>query len=540
MDDLQNDPRNCDVMFDLIMRDPEWSNVFKPIHVNQFRDPSGPNLPQDFDLSSHPVNYFQLFFTDTVISTICENTNKYKKFRCEQKKIVNPQYEEKHWEDVDVPCMKAYIGLSIMFGVLKQARYRTYWSTDEFLGNSAVKSVFTLRRYQKISEYLHISDHSDEIPQGHRDYDKLGKIRWLINDLMPKLPQFYRPHCEQTIDEGFVKFAGRCKFIHFSPAKPIRRGIKIWKRCDSTSAYCQEFEIYLGKGQTQPSKFSPIFDTVWSLCKNIAGKNHRIYVDNFFSLVQLAKFLYSKGICLNSTVCQNKKLLPDSFRRKSTPRSHNRIERGHHVTFQSSRLSNLCCTQWIDTKPVLFLSTLSQPKSQTTVMCHVGHRYIGVSTPSAAKNYSKFMNGIDKHDKILSCFKYGALGHGSNKVWKRLFWHLVNICAANAWILFAETSQKEKSKYYDNMAFRCELAKGLIGGYTSRKRIVNTDRYGSSYSIENLSSHHFVRMKAQKPKRCVHHSKFQPNKKKRFDSLYGCFQCNSHMCRDCFHISHTT
>ena len=167
MDDLQNDPRNCDEMFDLVMRDPEWSNVFKPIHVNQFRDPSGPNLPQDFDLSSHPVNYFQLFFTDTVISTICENTNKYKKFRCEQKKIVNPQYEEKHWEDVDVPCMKAYIGLSIMFGVLKQARYRTYWSTDEFLGNSAVKSVFTLRRYQKISEYLHISDRSNEIPQGH-------------------------------------------------------------------------------------------------------------------------------------------------------------------------------------------------------------------------------------------------------------------------------------------------------------------------------------------------------------------------------------
>ena len=86
MDDLQDDPHTCDEMFDVLMKDPEWSRVFKPIHVNQFRGPSGPTLPPDFDLSSSPVNYFQLFFTDAVISTMCENTNKYKEFRCDQKK----------------------------------------------------------------------------------------------------------------------------------------------------------------------------------------------------------------------------------------------------------------------------------------------------------------------------------------------------------------------------------------------------------------------------------------------------------------------
>ena len=123
INNLQNDSCPCDEMFDVLMKDPEWSNVFKPIHVNQFRGPSGPTLPHDFDLSSSPVNYFQLFLMDSVTSTICENTSKYKQFRCNQKKGVNPQYQEKHWEDVDVPCMKAYIGLSIMFGVLNQPRY---------------------------------------------------------------------------------------------------------------------------------------------------------------------------------------------------------------------------------------------------------------------------------------------------------------------------------------------------------------------------------------------------------------------------------
>ena len=60
IDDLQDDPRTCDEMFDVLMKDPEWSTVFKLIHVNQFTGPSRPTLPPDFDLSSNPVNYFQL------------------------------------------------------------------------------------------------------------------------------------------------------------------------------------------------------------------------------------------------------------------------------------------------------------------------------------------------------------------------------------------------------------------------------------------------------------------------------------------------
>ena len=70
VDLLENDDCNCDKMLDVLMKDPEWTNIFKPIHVTQFRGLSGPN----FDLSSDPVNYFKLFFTDDVISTIYVKT----------------------------------------------------------------------------------------------------------------------------------------------------------------------------------------------------------------------------------------------------------------------------------------------------------------------------------------------------------------------------------------------------------------------------------------------------------------------------------
>ena len=187
-------------------------------------------------------------------------------------------------------------------------------------------------------------------------------------------------------------------------------------------------------------------------------------------------------------------------------------------------------------KDHFFLSTLSHPSAHIKIMHTVGHRYIQVSTPSSAKNYSNSMNGVAKHVKILSCFKSGALGHKSNKFWKWIFWHLVNMCAANAWILFSETSQGQRLKYYDNMSFHCELAKDLIDGYTNHQWSVLTDHFGQSSTIENWSTHQFVRMQSTKPKSCVHHTEFQPNKKKCFDSLYSRFQCNSYTCCDCFHI----
>ena len=57
---------------------------------------------------------------------------------------------------------------------------------------------------------------------------------------------------------------------------------------DGCSNYCQEFDVYLGKESTQPSKNGAIFDVVWNLLKDIQGKNHVVYFDNLFSSVVTA------------------------------------------------------------------------------------------------------------------------------------------------------------------------------------------------------------------------------------------------------------
>ena len=81
----------------------------------------------------------------------------------------------------------------------------------------------------------------------------------------------------------------------------------------------------------------------------------------------------------------------------------------------------------------------------------------------------------------------------------------------------------------------------LFGHYAETLPEKNHRIYVDNYfSFVQLAKFLYSKFNNTKPRRCVHHSKFQPNKKKRYDSLYGCFQCNSHMCCDCFRISHTT
>ena len=126
---------------------------------------------------------------------------------------------EKYWTDTNE--MKAYFELATMFGILGQHRYKNYWSSNPFLGNRSVHNVMTLRRYQKLSEYLHISDRELEKLCGHPEYDELAKVWWLLNHVLEIFPKYKHPECHQTIDEGMVKFSGRCRFLQCNLMKPV-------------------------------------------------------------------------------------------------------------------------------------------------------------------------------------------------------------------------------------------------------------------------------------------------------------------------------
>ena len=119
------------------------------------------------------------------------------------------------------------------------------------------------------------------------EYDKLGKIRWLIYHLLKKFPEYKFPEKNQTVDEQIMKFSGHVDFLQYNIQKPVCHGLKLWLRCDADSAYCQEFEVYLGAGSSVHSKNGSLFDVVWKIVKSIQGKNHCVYFDNYYSSMAL-------------------------------------------------------------------------------------------------------------------------------------------------------------------------------------------------------------------------------------------------------------
>lgn len=96
-------------------------------------------------------------------------------------------------------------------------------------------------------------------------YRKYEEKRWLDNKIAAKyeyyenvfnivmdiLNKSFQENCigsdTQSVDGSMVKFKGRSSMKQYMPKKPIKRGYKVWARCDSETGYLYQFNIYTGR-----------------------------------------------------------------------------------------------------------------------------------------------------------------------------------------------------------------------------------------------------------------------------------------------------
>ena len=159
----------------------------------------------------------------------------------------------------------------------------------------------TSRRYQKLTQYLHVSDKANVPAQNSADYDKLYKIHPVLNMVWHSFAESYKPGQNHTTDKSIIAFKGRLSYVQYLPAKPIK--------CDADTAYLHQFEVYLG---WQKKLFSLELDMMWwwSYVRIYLEENHHVYFDNLFISVQLLKDLLA---CKTYCMGQNKKYLPQGI-----------------------------------------------------------------------------------------------------------------------------------------------------------------------------------------------------------------------------------
>ena len=428
-------------LFALLQEEVEWrTENFQLIHVRQFIGSPDVCFPVDFDRdTASPVDFFHLFFTQTVYESIQRNTNLFFQYKLTERRRLNPSYSHKTWYNVTLEELKAYLGICVIMGLTRTPRYRSYWSSNRFLKNEEICKVFSLKRYEDITEFLHVSNRELEHPRGHPEHHILQKVNWLIEHLNSQFQAVKKPTKHQAVDESLIPFSGRSVLRQWGKPKPCKYGIKVFCRCDSPIGYLQKMKFYLSK------RFHPItnagltFDTVNDLCREIRNRHHIVFTDNLYTSVPLAKFLYSKGIYLTGTLRSNKKLIPELLRRKNP-----KLQRGAFKMYQSTRLSNLTACIWRDTSDVKFLSTNCDPHASTNIVRRVARERIAVPSPSIAVTYSKFFSAVDTMDSLITCRNYGGLGHSSKKCWRHIFFWLVNVSISNAFILFKLQSPRYK------------------------------------------------------------------------------------------------
>lgn len=113
------------------------------------------------------------------------------------------------------------------------------------------------------------------------------------------------------------------------PAKPIKRGFKVWVRADSVTDYVYEFRIYTGKNDDNTPELGLGANVVKTLSKSLIDEKIQAHIafDIFFALYAMMQYLYEKGIFSTATVNTNRADLP-RFIKEQKGKGKLKLERG--------------------------------------------------------------------------------------------------------------------------------------------------------------------------------------------------------------------
>lgn len=139
------------------------------------------NLDLNFDepeLSNHlieldtPYKSFSYFLNDEILEHIAAQSNLYAK-----QKDINSRFSTNCLE------IRKYFGILIYMSVFRYPNVRSYWGEHAFSG---IQNTMTRERFEEIRRFLHFNDNSMFPPKTSDNYDKLFKVRPIINHFNQK------------------------------------------------------------------------------------------------------------------------------------------------------------------------------------------------------------------------------------------------------------------------------------------------------------------------------------------------------------------
>ena len=130
------------------------------------------------------------------------------------------------WEICTEERLKSFLGLVILMDIKRLPNLEDYWSTEPYLGCPELVLSWPYRQFRALLSNLHFNENSTAIPCGQPGYDRLHKVRPVLQMVAHNCSTLYIPERELSIDEAMVGFNGRSALKQYLPLNLLNMDTK--------------------------------------------------------------------------------------------------------------------------------------------------------------------------------------------------------------------------------------------------------------------------------------------------------------------------
>lgn len=444
--------------------DMPWTNDGIPRPPFPFTSTSGVQLQHL--KCDNIVEIFETFFDDAIMEVVVRETNRY----ADQYLATHNVKEKsrvKMWKETDIEEMRTFLGFMILQSITVKPEYKLYFSRRESIETPFFLRIFTEKRFHLLLKFLHFVDNSTidtALPN-----QKLAKLAPVLDHLKEKFMTVYIPEKNIAIDESLIGWKGRLGWKQYIPSKPKRFGIKLFSLCESSSGYLYNFLFYTGADTAYGNKYANEPKTsrvVLELADPLLDKGHCLFLDNYYSSVDLVDKLVRRRTDCIGTMRINRKGLPQEMKTK--------LNKGETIAMYRRKIM---VQKWRDKKDVLMISTLHDNTMRT-----VTKRNTEIQKPSCVLDYNQQMGGVDLSDQCLHF--YSTTRTRIRKYYIKIFQHFLSITTLNSFHIYKKLGGKKK-----RLGFLLELGEKIIEKYAKLDKV--SRRRSRTPKVSRFVERHF-------------------------------------------------
>ena len=353
---------------------------FKEIPVNEVK-------PRGMEECKYPVEYFMKIFGQRTFEMLLEQTNFHR---------VNIKDSAAR---ITMGELRKAVGILMYISVVRMPNTRMFWNKS--MGHSAVNAVLTRDRFEEIIRLLHMSNNTEQPTREDPDFDKLFKVRKLLDYLNSNFKEHAEMEKVMAVDEQMIPFKGRLGLKVYMANKPAKWGIKIWALAGQ-SGYVHSFNVFgdnllVTEG---PEGIGASGQTVLNLTETLEPGTE-VFFDNYFASPGLLLALKEKGLPAACTMRPNR-IEKCPLKSEKVLQKEGRGAMDHMVSEEG-----ILVARWYDNKPVIVGTNhySVNPPSRVKRWDRKKKEYTHIPIPYIIRAYNKGMGGVDRCDQLLSFYR---------------------------------------------------------------------------------------------------------------------------------------